>query len=130
MAVLKVYVAGKITGTNKDETIQKFQKAADMLTIMGFEPINPMSFGINWETTSNKALETCLPYLERADILFMLSDWRSSDGAVKELNHFIEKKTIRSVVFEDEKGYSVIIRLKNINQIPNAPKLYPIYEEN
>jgi hypothetical protein len=135
MEKLKVYIAGKITGTNEQQCIDKFQKASDMLTIMGFEPINPMTFNIDWKTTSSAALLTCIPNLEKSDILFMLKDWRSSEGAIKELNHFSNLKSFKYIVFEEEKGYSTILNFQdiscnNLKTSAKSPKLYPVYEEN
>ena len=100
----KVYIAGKITGENKVKCIEKFYAAHQKIHTLGFEVFNPMQFNIPWETSSNKALEMCFPILDRAEILYVLPDWRQSKGALREINRFQARKQ-GPVFFEAEEGY-------------------------
>ena len=91
MEKLKVYIAGKITGTDHGECIRKFNKASEIIEKMGFQPVNPLTFGIPWDTASKDAVQLCTPHLLSSDILFLLSDYRTSEGALEEFRIFYTK---------------------------------------
>lgn len=109
-----VYIAGKITGTQQAECEIKFLSAQKTIERFGFEVYNPMLFNISWHTPQDVALQMCLPHLYKADIIFMLHDWRNSKGAFKELNHFRTKKNGCPIFFEAENGYNKLLEYSHI----------------
>lgn len=113
----KVYVSGKSTDINELEYIHKMQRAADMISILGFDPVTPISIGIQYFTHEEEAIKIRLSNLEKCDMIFMMSDWRMCDLSQKELQHFRElNKENKSfnILFEQENGY---IKLSNYAQI-------------
>lgn len=72
-----VYISGKITGD--PDYKQKFKRAEEALQRMGAAPINParLSEGL----TKNFYLPVCLQMLLTADVVYLLDDWKESEGA-------------------------------------------------
>lgn len=87
-----VYISGKI-GNGKMPTPEqleaakpKFKAVADELSRMGYDPINPLSFGFTNKMKYDDVLDICLSVLsKKANAIFMLNDWRESNGARKEM---------------------------------------------
>ncbi|MGY3054358.1 hypothetical protein ACVWYG_002565 [Pedobacter sp. UYEF25] len=78
-----VYIAGKVTGLDYEETKQKFSNRAELLTRRGYIVINPMDFiapGTDWKL----AMSICLLLLSVADNINLLPDWYLSKGAQME----------------------------------------------
>ncbi|UOE48011.1 DUF4406 domain-containing protein [Mucilaginibacter sp. SMC90] len=78
-----VYIAGKVTGLPVDEYEAKFREAKTKLTAQGFHVLNPCDFigpEEDWQTAMRKA--TTL--LNMADHIYMLPDWKDSQGAIFE----------------------------------------------
>ena len=109
---MKVYIAGKITGTNKEQTTAKFATAQRMIEAMGFETENPMNFPIHWDTPSHEALQVCLPILRQCNVLFVLNDYRTSEGTFIEINEAMDLSKL--IIFEDFNGYNVLNDLSKI----------------
>ena len=75
-----IYVAGKITGLPYNEVQIKFKTAQNMLEREGFKVLNPCEFmpiDENWHTAMRKASSL----LNMADHIYLLPDWRESEGA-------------------------------------------------
>lgn len=75
-----IYIAGKITGLPYNEVQQKFQAAKEKLEAQGFMVLNPCDFmpiDENWHTAMRKASTL----LNMADHIYLLPDWRESEGA-------------------------------------------------
>ncbi len=87
-----VYIAGKITGDTC--YYSKFSAASDSLENLGFIVLNPATLpkGMEYE----QYLEIGITMLDQADILFLLSDYEDSPGALKELN-FAKEKGIKII---------------------------------
>lgn len=81
---MKIYIAGKITGLQKEEYTAKFEKVENALRLAGWDPMNPCSFNIPDFATPEQALKVCIPILEKCQAIYMLSDWRDSLGAILE----------------------------------------------
>ena len=81
--VMKVYIAGKVSGLPIGETFIKFAQAEWWLKEQGHEAVNPLrlcSAGWGWE----KCMRVCLAELLKCDAICLLKDWGDSPGAVTE----------------------------------------------
>lgn len=76
----KVYIGGKITGEDYQQCLRKFQVTEELLSGIGFEVTNPMSI-VPKDTPWEKAMELLRPHLLNSDYLFLLPDWKDSEGA-------------------------------------------------
>ena len=83
MGKKKIYIAGKVTGENYTQCMRKFKATQDTLEGLGFDVVNPMTIvpeGSSWE----KAMQTCVAALKECDVLYLLADWKESEGAMHE----------------------------------------------
>ncbi len=83
---MKIYIAGKITGLPFELYYYKFELIEQKLRELGWEPINPCKLGIPPEAPTLEALKICLPALLQCQAIYMLTDWKSSLGAITEHN--------------------------------------------
>ena len=88
MTLLKLYIAGKITGLVYDEALRKFAEAEAHLKRAGHEPINPMKAnGLDGDGNQYEWAEYMkrdIPLLLECDGIYLLPDWAGSRGAVLE----------------------------------------------
>lgn len=103
---MKIYIAGKITGEPMAECRLKFKKAAEYLSILGAEVINPFDLGLPEHYTFEQCKSTCFNALASADAIFMLNDWKKSPGARVELHEAMRLKL--DVYFETAGDYNMI----------------------
>jgi hypothetical protein len=82
----RIYIAGKVTGEDKFETIVKFQKAADQIKAMGFHPVNPLEVVGTWDITWKDAMKTAIKSMLDCDAVFLLPCSSHSKGARIELS--------------------------------------------
>ena len=98
----KVYIAGKVTGLDKDKAERNFQLAERLLLEEGFEVINPLKVvsvkAQGWNTPWNEAMKHCIEALVGCDFLFVLYNWKDSKGACMEVE--LAKK-LKIPVFND-----------------------------
>jgi len=80
----KIYLSGKITGI-EDEAIELFAKAETEVRKMGFEPVNPLSLNHNHDKSWQSYLRVDIQALCDCDIIFLLHNWKDSEGAQLEL---------------------------------------------
>lgn len=72
-----VYISGKITGD--PDYKQKFKRVEEALQRMGATPINPARLP---EGLDRKFyLPVCIQMLITADVIYLLDDWKESEGA-------------------------------------------------
>ena len=84
---VKVFISGKITGEPIEECLYKFIDAA--LYIFGLEKknqkieiVNPLRLkGIHFGISHKEAMEICLEALKDCTHIYMLRDWKESEGA-------------------------------------------------
>ncbi|MWB92963.1 DUF4406 domain-containing protein [Flavobacterium sp. GA093] len=86
----KIYIAGKVTGEDRQACIDKFQKATDLVEIMGFIAVNPLEVVGDWSATWTEAMKKCLKALFDCDAVLLLDDWHFSEGA--KLEHEVAVK--------------------------------------
>lgn len=99
-----VYISGKIGGLEPLQAQGHFNRAANELAAHhNFNPkkiINPLCLNDDFpafEYEHFMKLDLCL--VEIADIVYMLNNWRDSNGAKEEYEH--AKKHGKKIMFED-----------------------------
>ena len=77
---MKVYISGKITGLNFEETSAKFQEASELIEAMGMTPVNPL-IGADQTKTWEQHMVRDIELLMGCDAIILLDDWNESRGA-------------------------------------------------
>lgn len=83
----KVYIAGKISGLERDEYLANFAKAEELLRAIGYEPVNPTRFIVcRWQwlyriVGYNLTLLYDLWHLLRCHHIYKIPGWHESHGA-------------------------------------------------
>lgn len=79
----KIYIAGKITGSDNYKEI--FEAAEIDLKERGFTPMNPSRLNGGFE--HEEYMHICYAMIDVCDSVYMLKDWRSSIGALMEYKY-------------------------------------------
>lgn len=85
---MKIYIAGKVTGLNYNQTKVKFDHIERWLISLGHTPVNPIKLvpeNEDWD----KAMHICLQELYKCEAIYLISDWIDSRGAKTEVSHAI-----------------------------------------
>lgn len=107
----KIYIAGKVTGLPRQETMTKFRTAENQLAQEYWQVINPTLL-INEDEDWDSAMKTCLEAVADCDAIYMLSDWQDSRGAT--LEHTKAKELNLQVLYQSvDKGYPTNASLQN-----------------
>lgn len=77
----KVYISGKITGLDIHVAKQKFEEAAITVFKMGMVPVNPFALNHEGNTEWEHFMITDIVALIECDAIYMLPNWRESQGA-------------------------------------------------
>jgi hypothetical protein len=77
----KIYIAGKVTGLQKEEVIEKFAAMQKKIENLGFEAVNPIEIVKDFNTPWNQAMRLCIAALTLCDAIVLLPDWMHSNGA-------------------------------------------------
>lgn len=80
----KVYIAGKVTGEDYEETLHKFKEWEILLNDKGYITVNPTKL-VPKDTEWKRAMRTCISELMKCDLIFLLPDWTESKGTLIEL---------------------------------------------
>ena len=98
---MKIYISGKISGTNLTETRKRFAAAAKAMKRLGYEPVNPLDNGLSeqdtWEVHIIKDIATLL----QCKAIYMLQDWQDSKGA--RIEYYIATEIGMPIMYEIEK---------------------------
>lgn len=98
---MKIYISGKISGTNLTETRKRFAAAAKELQARDFTPINPLENGLSehdrWEAHMLKDIADLL----QCKAIYMLQGWQESKGA--RIEHYIATKIGMHIMYEIER---------------------------
>lgn len=84
---MRIYISGPIT--NDPDYYKKFEKVAYELVEMGHKVINPAEL-INVmpeDATHKEYMDICISLLRLADVVVMLPEWTTSQGAFLELQY-------------------------------------------
>lgn len=76
----RIYIAGRVTGEDYEETAFKFAQAEKMLKDKGYQVVNPMN-EIEQGTDWNNAMRQCIIHLCTCGFIYLLEDWMDSRGA-------------------------------------------------
>ncbi|MEO7977752.1 DUF4406 domain-containing protein [Flavobacterium sp.] len=88
----KIYIAGKVSGEDQQQCIAKFEKATDLIEIMGHKAVNPLEVVGDWKANWDVAMKSCLKALIDCDCILMLDDWHFSKGAKIEIQLALDLK--------------------------------------
>jgi len=80
----KIYIAGKITGTDLEQTFKKFEEKENELKAQGWEVVNPMKLKHDHDKKWESYMTECLSALKQCQAIYLLPDWDRSAGAVVE----------------------------------------------
>jgi hypothetical protein len=76
----RIYIAGKVTGLPRIDTVLKFEKAEKELSQLGYAVYNPVKY-IPSDADRNSAMRIAFKLLVHADEIALLPDWKKSEGA-------------------------------------------------
>ena len=97
---MKIYISGKISGTNLTETRKRFASVAKAMKRIGVEPVNPFENGLTehdtWEAHIVKDIATLL----QCKAIYMLQGWQESKGA--RIEHYIATEIGMPIMYEIE----------------------------
>ncbi len=121
-----VYIAGKVTGLPYLPTVEKFNQAEQRLSKAGYKVVNPMKI-VPEETTWQDAMKTCVAAISQCDCIYMLHDWKQSEGAVMELETALRLglTVVSSLTFDNG---TISEELKTLTQTKDQPITEFIYE--
>jgi hypothetical protein len=110
----KVYIAGSYSKhweVDAEGCKAKFLAAKEKLIALGYEAVSPIDFGLPEGANWKESKDVCLEKLKECDILFMLKDWRESEGAKAEQKEWLKLMTMagkKYIEFEEKKGYEFL----------------------
>lgn len=94
----KVYIAGKITGLEVKDYMHKFGTVEEVLMLQGHKVLNPTRIvPQNLEYEDQMAI--CMRLVEVADVVYMLDNWKASNGARREHAHAMALD--KRIVYQD-----------------------------
>ena len=95
---MKIYLSGKISGTDLSHTRKRFSDVADKLQSLGHEVVNPLCNGLSetdpWEAHMAKDIIALL----QCEGIYMLQGWEDSQGA--RIEHAVAKEIGLKVMYE------------------------------
>lgn len=81
----KIYIAGKVTGLDQQEVIDKFADMQRILEGFGFEVVNPIVVVGDWNASWETAMKRCIKALMDCDAIYLMECHSASSGALMEL---------------------------------------------
>jgi hypothetical protein len=105
--LMKIYIAGKITGEPIDRCKVKFSAIEEALRKIGLSPVNPFKLGCkdSWSFTQ------CKPFnfkaIAHCQAIFMLEDFQDSPGALAELQEAKRRKL--TVYYQSADDYKQLV---------------------
>lgn len=102
--MMKVYIAGAISGQDPDVVEKKFAKAVQFLKSKNFAVLNPMKIVGNPHCSSRTAMKILIPLLLQCDAIYLLTDWKFSEGAQIEAS--LARYTGMKIMHEEDFYYN------------------------
>ncbi|WP_432221277.1 DUF4406 domain-containing protein [Flavobacterium sp. TMP13] len=90
--MLKIYIAGKVTGLPENEVFSKFHNTEILLALADFKGVNPIKIVNNVKCEWSTAMRLCIAGLMQCDSVLLLPCFIGSNGALieSELAHHIK----------------------------------------
>jgi len=88
----KCYIAGQISGLEREEYINNFEKAKKEVIELGYEPISPLDLEHGNFESWDDYMKVDLKALIDCDYIYMLNNWKNSRGAKIELRLAMDLK--------------------------------------
>jgi nucleoside 2-deoxyribosyltransferase len=82
----KIYIAGKITGLDKEQINANFRIAKLQCIAMGFMPVCPLELEHNHEKTWSAYMKEDMAAMLQCDAVYAQVNWSYSKGATIEIN--------------------------------------------
>lgn len=77
----KCYIAGPVSGLDEKVYKANFRKAEIAVTVLGYEPINPVELPHDHDRTWLSYMREAMIAMLKCDVLYVLPDWDQSRGA-------------------------------------------------
>ena len=97
---MKIYISGKISGTDITETRKRFAAVAKAMKRLGVEPVNPLENGLSEHDTWKAHMLKDIADLLQCKAIYMLQGWEESKGA--RIEHYIATKKRMPIMYEVE----------------------------
>jgi hypothetical protein len=108
-----VYIAGKVTGLAIDQVWNRFEKKEFELMKRGYEVFNPVRMVgdllMGREDTWENIMRYCLLTMLTCDEVYMLNDWKKSEGA--KLEHHVAEQLQFTITYESECSTQETVRV-------------------
>lgn len=95
-----IYIAGKVSGLPHWKAKLNFDRAAKYWRERAYTVINPMEIVVDPNTDWETAMRICIKAMMDAGTIFMLHNWRDSEGAI--IEHDLAEKLKMKIIYEDE----------------------------
>nr|DAQ61474.1 MAG TPA: protein of unknown function (DUF4406) [Caudoviricetes sp.] len=97
---MKIYISGKISGTDLIETRKRFAAVAKAMKRIGVEPVNPLENGLSEHDTWEAHIIKDIADLLHCNAIYMLQGWQESKGA--RIEHYIATEIGIPIMYEIE----------------------------
>ena len=97
---MKIYISGKISGTDLTKTRKRFAAVAKAMKRIGIEPVNPLENGLTEHDTWKAHMLKDIADLLQCKAIYMLQGWQDSKGAC--IEHYIATKIGMPIMYEIE----------------------------
>ena len=97
---MKIYISGKISGTDLTETRKRFAAVAEATKRLGYEPVNPLENGLSEHDTWKAHMLKDIADLLQCKAIYMLQGWKESKGA--RIEHYIATEIGLPIMYEVE----------------------------
>ena len=95
---MKIYLSGKISGTDLDYARRLFDKVATTLRALGHEVTNPLCNGLSETDPWEEHIAKDIINLIDCEGIYMLQGWEDSQGA--RIEHAVAKELGLKVMYE------------------------------
>ena len=95
---MKIYLSGKISGTDLDYVRCLFDKVATTLRALGHEVTNPLCNGLSETDPWEEHIAKDIINLIDCEGIYMLQGWEDSQGA--RIEHAVAKELGKAVFYE------------------------------
>ena len=95
---MKIYLSGKISGTDLTHTRKRFSDLADKLQALGYEVTNPLCNGLSEASPWEEHIAKDIINLIDCEGIYMLQGWEDSQGA--RIEHAVAKERGLKVMYE------------------------------